>query len=124
MKFCRRTEGATAARAVFKKAREDPKTGYRELLLSLPSLSQKWVKNWQLDFPDVYVAAALMEFYCTKEPKVAVNIFELGMKKFKTSPEFILQYLDFLSHLNDTNNTRVLFERALTSGALTTQQSL
>lgn len=65
-----------------------------------------------------------MEFYCTKEPKVAVNIFELGMKKFKTSPEFILQYLDFLSHLNDTNNTRVLFERALTSGALTTQQSL
>jgi len=35
MKFCRRTEGAPAARAVFKKAREDPKSGFRELLISL-----------------------------------------------------------------------------------------
>ncbi len=47
-----------------------------------------------------------MEYYCTKEAKIAGNIFELGFKKFKTNPDYILEYLDFLSHLNDSNNTR------------------
>ena len=72
----------------------------------------------------MYVAAALMEYYCTKDSKIAGNIFELGFKKFKTNPDYILEYLDFLSHLNEANNTRVLFERALTSGSLTPEQSL
>ena len=31
MKFCRRTDGAAAARQVFKKARDDPRSGYRKL---------------------------------------------------------------------------------------------
>lgn len=55
---------------------------------------------------DIFVAAALMEYYCTKDAKIAGNIFELGFKKFKNNPEYILEYLDFLSHLNETNNTR------------------
>ncbi len=43
MKFTRRTEGIKAARSVFKKAREDPRTTYQ-----------------------VYVGAGLMEYYCSK----------------------------------------------------------
>ena len=43
MKFSRRAEGIKAARAVFKKAREDDRIRYH-----------------------VFVAAALMEYYCTK----------------------------------------------------------
>ena len=95
MKFCRRTEGTSSARLIFKKAREDPRISYH-----------------------VYVASALMEYYCTKDSKIAGNIFELGFKKFKSDTTYVLEYLSFLSHLNDDNNTRVLFERAVTSDAL------
>ena len=45
---------------------------------------------------------------------VLVRIFDLGLRKFGSSSEFILAYLDYLSHLNEDNNTRVLFERVLT----------
>ena len=47
MKFARRAEGIKAARAVFKKAREDERIRYH-----------------------VFVAAALMEYYCTKVGKL------------------------------------------------------
>jgi hypothetical protein len=43
-----------------------------------------------------------------------LRIFDLGLRKFGSSSEFILAYLDYLSHLNEDNNTRVLFERVLT----------
>jgi hypothetical protein len=43
MKFVRRTEGVMAARPIFKRAREDPRCSYH-----------------------IYVAAALMEYYCSK----------------------------------------------------------
>lgn len=43
MRFARRAEGIKAARAVFKLAREDQRTKYQ-----------------------LYVAAALMEYYCSK----------------------------------------------------------
>ena len=46
-----------AARNVFRKAREDPRTGNQ-----------------------VYVAAAMMEFHCSKDPNIAFKIFELGLK--------------------------------------------
>ena len=48
----------------------------------------------------MYVAAALMEYYCTKDRKIAANVFELGFKKFKDNEEFVLAYVDYLSHLN------------------------
>jgi len=95
MRFCRRNEGTTSARSVFKKARDDKNSSYH-----------------------VYVAAALMEFFCTKDKKVASNIFELGFKKFKDKVGFVTHYLDFLIHLNDDNNTRVLFERVLSADTL------
>eukprot|EP00096_Caligus_rogercresseyi_P003916 TRINITY_DN1779_c0_g1_i1.p1 TRINITY_DN1779_c0_g1~~TRINITY_DN1779_c0_g1_i1.p1 ORF type:complete len:728 (+),score=123.76 TRINITY_DN1779_c0_g1_i1:561-2744(+) len=100
MKFCRRSEGIKSARAVFKKAREDELTGQQ-----------------------IYVSAALMEYYCTKDKDIAVKIFELGLRKFQNNKEFILAYIDYLSHLNEDNNTRVLFERVLTSGQLPSEDS-
>jgi len=95
MRFSRRTEGTTAARGVFKKGREDQRASYH-----------------------VYVAAALMEYFCTKDKKVASNIFELGFKRYKDKVGYVTHYLDFLIHLNDDNNTRVLFERVLSADTL------
>ena len=51
MKFCRRAEGTASSRKIFKKAREDPRTQHQ-----------------------AFVAAALMEYYCTKDTKIAGNI--------------------------------------------------
>ena len=48
----------------------------------------------------MYVAAALMEYFCTKDKKIASNIFELGFKKYKEQVGFVSHYLDFLIHLN------------------------
>lgn len=101
MKFCRRAEGIKSARAVFKKAREDVRSRYH-----------------------VFVAAALMEYYCSKDKEIAFRIFELGLKRFGGSPEYVMCYIDYLSHLNEDNNTRVLFERVLSSGGLTPQLSV
>lgn len=77
MKFARRAEGIKSARTVFKRAREDPRCKHH-----------------------VYVAAALMEYYCTKDKNIAFRIFELGLKKFGDNPDYILCYIDYLSHLN------------------------
>ena len=71
-----------------------------------------------ITFSDVFVSAALMEYFCTKDKKVASNIFELGFKKYKDKVGFVSHYLDFLIHLNDDNNTRVLFERVLSADTL------
>jgi len=95
LKFTRRAEGIKSARGVFKKARDDNRSNFH-----------------------VYVAAALMEYYCSKDKSVAFKIFELGLKRFNNSAEYILAYLDYLSHLNEDNNTRVLFERILSSGQI------
>ncbi|KAJ6636348.1 Protein suppressor of forked [Pseudolycoriella hygida] len=101
MKFARRAEGIKSARQIFKKAREDIRSRYH-----------------------VFVAAALMEYYCSKDKDIAFRIFELGLKRFGGSPEFVMSYIDYLSHLNEDNNTRVLFERVLSSGGLTPQLSV
>lgn len=50
MRFARRAEGIKSARAVFKMAREDTRTTYQ-----------------------LYVAAALMEYYCSKVTDVALS---------------------------------------------------
>jgi cleavage stimulation factor subunit 3 len=99
MNFVRRTEGVKNARLVFKRAREDSRSQFH-----------------------VYVAAALMEYYCSKDPPIAMRIFDLGLKKHN-DPDFALAYVDFLSHLNEDNNTRVVFERILNSGTLSAEKS-
>ncbi|EDV26461.1 uncharacterized protein TRIADDRAFT_21977, partial [Trichoplax adhaerens] len=90
IKFVRRAEGIQSARKVFKKSRNDARSQYH-----------------------VYVAAALMEYHCSKEKTISIKIFDLGLKKFGSNPDYVLCYIDFLSHLNDDNNTRVLFEKVL-----------
>lgn len=77
MKFSRRAEGIKSTREVFKKAREDNRTRFH-----------------------VYCAAALMEYYCSKNKEIAFRIFELGLKKFPENSDYIMSYVDYLSHLN------------------------
>ncbi|KAL2920081.1 hypothetical protein HK105_200147 [Polyrhizophydium stewartii] len=95
MRFARRQQNIKAARQVFSRARKSPLITYH-----------------------VYVASALMEYHLNKDPEVAGKIFELGMRTF-SNPEqadasgYVLHYIDFLIGLNDDNNTRALFERAL-----------
>lgn len=92
MRFERRTDGIRAARAIFKQAREDPRTTHH-----------------------IYVAAALMEYYCTKESNVAFNIFNLGLKKYGQNLDYVLAYINYMTHLNEDHNARVLFERVLSA---------
>lgn len=101
IKFSRRAEGIKSARLAFKRARDDPRTG-----------------------PQLYTFDALMEFFCSKDKTVACKIFELGLKKYSHDPNYILSYVEFLTHLNEENNTRVLFERVLSSAQLTDECSL
>ncbi|CAF4257525.1 unnamed protein product, partial [Rotaria sp. Silwood2] len=90
MRFERRTDGIKSARAIFKRAREDTRTNHQ-----------------------IYVAAALMEYYCTKDNNIAFNIFNLGLKKYSQNVDYILAYIDYMTHLNEDHNARVLFERVL-----------
>ena len=83
MKFARRAEGIAAARSVFKRSREDPKSRYH-----------------------VYICAALMEYYSSKSEDIAIRIFEHGLKKYPGDVNYILKYLGHLSHHNDDNTTR------------------
>ena len=93
----RRTKGIKAAREVFKLGREDKRSTFQ-----------------------LYIAAADMEFLCTKvtclkiilnfksslnlprlkDKAVALKIFQLGSKKFPNSNEFMLSYIKFMDHLN------------------------
>ncbi|KAI1723093.1 suppressor of forked protein (Suf) domain-containing protein [Ditylenchus destructor] len=58
------------------------------------------------------------------DPQVAMRIFDLGLKKFANDADYALAYVEFLSHLNEDNNTRVIFERLLSSGALAPEKAV
>ena len=92
MRFERRVDGIKAARAMFKRAREDSRTTHH-----------------------IYVAAALMEYSCSKDNNIAFNIFNLGLKKYSQNLDYILSYIDYMTHLNEDHNARVLFERILST---------
>ncbi|KAH9950118.1 Suf-domain-containing protein [Amylocystis lapponica] len=92
MRFARRAEGQKSSRAVFAKARKE-----------------RWTP-WE-----VYEAAALIEYHCTKALDVASRIFEKGMEIYNDEVEFVLRYLGFLISVNDENNARALFERVITT---------
>ncbi|VDK40566.1 unnamed protein product [Anisakis simplex] len=66
----------------------------------------------------------MMEYYCSKDTDVAIRVFDMGLKKYGDEPDYALAYTDFLSHLNEDNNTRVVFERILTSGTMPPEKSL
>ncbi|KAF9997162.1 mRNA 3'-end-processing protein rna14 [Entomortierella chlamydospora] len=90
MQFVRRTEGTSQWRQIFSRARRSSGCPYQ-----------------------VYIAAALMEYHCTKDPSIAGKVFELGYKSFSDETAYVDQYLEFLIQLNDDSNARALFERAL-----------
>lgn len=93
MRLTRRSQSIRNSRLVFSRARKSP-----------------------LITNEIFTASALMEYYVNKDPIVAGKIFEVGLKTFplnEDSVDYVLHYLDFLMSLNDDNNTRALFERAL-----------
>lgn len=90
MRFVQRTEGIDAAFKILVDARKSPLCTYH-----------------------VYVASAMMVLCLEKDSKLARNIFEMGLKKYIHEPAYVLEYADFLCRLNDDQNVRVLFERAL-----------
>ena len=62
-------------------------------------------------------------FNFEKDKTIGFKIFHLGAKKYSNEPEFMLAYLKYMSHLNEDNNTRVLFERILSSEELPAARS-
>lgn len=98
MNFVRRTEGIRAARQIFQRARNDDRCRFH-----------------------IYIAGALMEFHCSKDSSVAQKIFDHGLKQYGNIPEFATAYVDFLTHVNDDNNTRVVIERLLESSEISTE---
>lgn len=51
-----------------------------------------------------------MEYYCSKDKNIAFRIFELGLKKFSDSPEYVMCYIDYLSHLNGKTYLQILIK--------------
>jgi len=100
MRYLRRAEGIRSSRGIFKRARQDTRCTYQ-----------------------VYVAAALMEYYCTKDKSVGLKIFELGFKKYSHVPEYLLQYMNYMSNLYNEDNTRDNFKQTLESDQLSKEKS-
>ncbi|KAF3906543.1 hypothetical protein ABW20_dc0107631 [Dactylellina cionopaga] len=69
---------------------------------------------------DVYVASALIEFHCYKDPS-ANRIFDRGMKMFPDDEDFVLEYLKHLISTNDLTNARAVFETFV--GKITTEKA-
>uniref|UniRef100_A0A6A7G8I8 Cleavage stimulation factor subunit 77 n=1 Tax=Hirondellea gigas TaxID=1518452 RepID=A0A6A7G8I8_9CRUS len=90
LRFSRRCEGMAKARKLFIAARKSKKCSYH-----------------------IYIAAAMLEYFQNDEPKVALKILKLGLPLFIQNSQFVLHYLDFLTHRNDVNNLRAVFERVL-----------
>ncbi|KAK9453844.1 hypothetical protein V1511DRAFT_461673 [Dipodascopsis uninucleata] len=90
MRAVKRMDGLKAARQVFSEARKSSYATYH-----------------------IYVSSAMMEYHHNKGPDIASKIFEIGLKRFPETVEFIERYLDFLLLTNDDTNARALFERTL-----------
>lgn len=89
MRFAKRSdEGVKCSRAIFSRARK-----------------------YFACTPQIFVAAAQLEFFFSKEPAICTKIFELGLKKFMGDATFTTEYLKMLIVMNDDTNTKSLFER-------------
>ena len=77
MRFSRRAEGIRSARAIFKRSRDDPRISYH-----------------------VYIAAAMMEYFCTKDKTIAYKIFQLGSAKFGNVTEYIQAFVELSFHMD------------------------
>lgn len=97
-RFVRRASGADGleqARLIFKRARKDQRPG--------------------VCTHHIFSAAALLEYYTVpapvpgqqsgRDPKaIALNIFELGLRKYIHEVDYVTCYLDFLMHLKEDNS--------------------
>lgn len=92
LEVSRRLSGLTAARLVFATARK--------------SLHAS---------PEIFSAAANLEFRIRKDPAIAAKIYELGLNRFPTNWTFSREYLSFLLAQNDDGNVRALFERIMSA---------
>ena len=90
MGFSRRFQGINEARQVFSRARKLPRCQM-----------------------EVFVASALMEFHCCKDVQISSKIFELGYKKFSHDAQFTLEYIKYLSMINDDVNIQAIFNKAV-----------
>ncbi|TRM68704.1 hypothetical protein BD626DRAFT_394151 [Schizophyllum amplum] len=100
IRFARRAEGEKAGRSLFSKARKD-----------------RWTP-WE-----VYEAAAYTEYHNAQAPPkaddeksphlIASRIFDKGFELFGDNAEFVDRHLVYLLNINDINNARSLFERAV-----------
>eukprot|EP01138_Halocafeteria_seosinensis_P007184 gb/GECG01007347.1/.p1 GENE.gb/GECG01007347.1/~~gb/GECG01007347.1/.p1 ORF type:complete len:810 (+),score=143.16 gb/GECG01007347.1/:1-2430(+) len=91
-RFMRRYDGIKGARKVFSRARKSPQI-----------------------CPAIFLAAAQLEFHANRAPDVAVNVLELGRKKFPEDVEYAVAYLNFIAPISEDNNMRALFENILLS---------
>ncbi|KLO08580.1 Suf-domain-containing protein [Schizopora paradoxa] len=96
IRFAMRAEGIDASRAAFARARKD-----------------KW-SPWE-----VFESAALMEYHVAKQLGVASKILGLAHGRFPDEIDFVVRYLQFLISVNDENNARSLFERAIVNPKFT-----
>ena len=78
-RFARRTEGLEGPRKIFKRVR--PVCAYH-----------------------VFVALAHIEFFVNKNPRIAREVFEDGLKRFPQESVYALQYLEFMKQLNEDNS--------------------
>jgi cleavage stimulation factor subunit 3 len=86
MRAMRRVEGKYQARELFKESRK------RGRLTS-----------------DIYTASAMMEHNCYKDASAA-KIFARGLTLYPVDENFALEYIRFLTQINDTTNARATFE--------------
>lgn len=110
MKFARRAEGIKSGRTIFKKAREDLRTRhhvYVTAALMEYYCSKVNAHNHIFGMCTVWLKSISQTSFfflslhlSTQDKSVAFKIFELGLKKYGDIPEYILAYIDYLSHLN------------------------
>lgn len=61
--------------------------------------------------PEFYVENALLEHY-NDNSKIAIKVFDLGLKQFPNHGKFLLAYLHYLIQTNDVDNIRKLIQLA------------
>lgn len=96
---------------IFKKAREDARTRHHVYVTA--ALMEYYCSKVILPAPfgtrelweGVHLTEANELFFfflnkCLQDKSVAFKIFELGLKKYGDIPEYVLAYIDYLSHLN------------------------
>ena len=74
--------------------------------------------------PTVSMVLIISEFFINGINPGTYNLNGYFQCRHKTSLGYVSEYIQYLSHLNEDNNTRVLFERALSSGSLSAEDSV